>query len=174
MSKRESFKNLRSLTGALAEHFGIPPALESADDLGRLRRDVAATRKQALGLLTAVGHRFRDLGAGARTTGWLVLAAGTALAFGWGIEDLATRLKLELPDFSATVIQIATMVSTAAAWCGRHVKEAQGALDTIAKVEADLAKAEKEVVADGELARAALVHGARGGARSGTALLDVR
>lgn len=163
VSTGKSFEKLRSVAKGLSEHFGIPAALESADDLGRLRRDVAATREQALELFTAVGHRFRDLGAGARTTGWLVLAAGTALAFGWGIEDLATRLKLKLPDFSATVIQVATMVSTAAAWCGRRVKEAQGALDTIAKVEADLAKAEKEVVADGKLVQLQRDRGARQG-----------
>ena len=142
----KAFAALQVTAGGLSRHFGITAGIESAKDLQRLRRDIDETSGRALGLFTAIGQRFQGFGPSARTTALLVLVAAAVLALGSGFERVAELLKIRLPDFSATVLQVAALVSTAAAWCGRRVKEIRGAIDRIAQVEAALAAAEKTVL----------------------------
>jgi hypothetical protein len=139
----DTFKALRTTAAGLARHFGISDAIRSVDDLARLRRDIDETSSRALGLFTAIGQRFQGVGRSARTTGLLLLVALAALALGGAFEKTARLLELSLPDVSATVLQVAALVSAATAWCGRRVKEIRGAVDRIGEVEARLADAEK-------------------------------
>jgi hypothetical protein len=150
---KPAFARLRSTADGLAKHFGITAAVDSAEDLGRLRQDIDQTSARALGVFTAIGQRFQGVGGGARTVGLLALVVASALALGWGVENVAKRLQIQWPDFSGTVVQIAALVSAVAAWCGRRVKEVRSALDTIAEVEANLAAAERDVPQDPELTK---------------------
>lgn len=140
------FAELRVAAWSLEKHFGIDAAIESAEDLKRLRRDIDETSTHALGLFTAIGERFHGLGRGAKTAGLLILVAASAIALGRVFDQIAEYLKISLPQFSTTVLEVAALVSTAAAWCGRRVKEIRLTVDQIAKVDAALAAAEKTVL----------------------------
>jgi Skp family chaperone for outer membrane proteins len=140
------FKEFRVAVKGLGEHFGINRAINTAEDVERLRQDIEETSGRALGLFTAIGQRFHGLTRIAQTTALLVLAVTAALGFGRGFEWVAEYLKIKLPDFSPTVVEVAAIVTTATAWCGRRVKEIRSAVDYIGKVETALAAAEKTVL----------------------------
>jgi hypothetical protein len=139
------FAQLRKDAKALAEQFGIVELEGSIEGVQAVRADVEKTRAHALGLFTAIGRRFKDVPTGAKTVGFLLVAVLLALGLGWGTERAFEKLGMLAPRYSGTVMEIATMISVFAAWCGRRVRQLQSGLDGLSRVEADLAKAEKDI-----------------------------
>lgn len=135
------FAELRTEANGLATQFGITTALVSVADLRRLRADIEETSGRAFGLTRAVGHRFGDVTTGVKTTGLLLLAGAAALTVGAVAETVAAALGTALPQLSSTVIEVSTLVSTAAAWSSRRVAQLRAAVDHIGSVEAALAAA---------------------------------
>jgi hypothetical protein len=146
LAKDPMFAELRTAAQGLEQHFGITAAIKTSEDLKRLKRDIDETSRHAFGLFTAIGVRFHGVESGATTIGWLLLVGASALALGSGFEKVAGFLQVKLPQFSATVLEVATLISTAVAWCGRRVTEIRSTVDQIAKVNTALAAAEKNAL----------------------------
>jgi KAP family P-loop domain/TIR domain len=144
VTTKERYQHLQGIAKDLSKHFGIDKAVESIDQVRQLKRDVEDTRTHALGIFTAIGRRFNFFVAVPRTVAALAFAILAALALGWGVEWLDKLKELRLPQFSGTLVQVATLVTTVTAWCGCRVRELRGALDTIGAVEAELAEEEKK------------------------------
>lgn len=141
----KSFQTLREQSQALAAQFGIVELGRSVESVQAVRADIEKTRAHAFGLFTAIGRRFKDTRSGVATVTFLLSAVLLALALGWGTERVFEELRMLAPRYSGTVMEIATMLSVVAAWCGRRVRQLQSGLDAIGKIEADLAAEEKRV-----------------------------
>jgi septal ring factor EnvC (AmiA/AmiB activator) len=148
VSRGAEFGRLQSAATALQRNFGIDAAIDSAGQIRKLATDIGDTRNHAFGVLSAVGQRFRGLKAGAFTVALLALVVLGAISLGWGLEWFDAIAQLNLPRFSATIVQFSTIVSVIAAWCGCRVRELGAAIDTIGAVEAQLAAAEKKLQPD--------------------------
>jgi len=147
----ESFRALREAAIDLATHFGIPNAYASVEQVRQLKRDVEDTRAHGFGVLTAIGRRFRGVEDSTQTIVVLALLLAGALGIGWIVDALGRAGDANLPAFTATIVQVSTLVTAIAAWCGRRVRELRDALDRIGAVEAELAEAEAKVEPDEEM-----------------------
>ncbi len=142
---------LESEAKKLGDDFGITPALKSAGDLARLRADVERVRQRSGGVLAALGARFRGE-ASIATVLTILLFVGAAIGLG-ALVEWAARSWNVLPASASTLVQVAALASSLAAWCGARVAQLNRALTRISEVEAAFARAEADVVSD-EKARA--------------------
>lgn len=154
----DAFKEARAKALALSAHFGFPALQDSYADMQRLRSDIEQTRARAHGLWGALGHRFRDGEGSVRTGGVVLLALLVTLAFGVGVHAIAQQLEFSLPELPAAIAQVTALVSAATAWCAKRVKQIDGALDVVEKVEADLAAKGKLVKPDEALEKEIRAH----------------
>jgi hypothetical protein len=108
----------------IAKQLGLSTALTSAQDASRLIEELRSIGRQSGGLAAAVSARFRDSKTAVISITAIILVVAAAVGFGFVVESLRESsdwIRQTIPQASAGIVQVATILSTGAAWASRRV-----------------------------------------------------